>query len=103
MLRTGWPLLALLSLPPVVGYLWRGITYGDWGWGIAGLLMCSGSISIVWHGFLGRTIQCSGRVYHRCQRPVRYWLTLTVVFILYILFVVAFFVPHSPHNGPILR
>jgi hypothetical protein len=36
-----------------------------------------------WHALLARTTDCNSRVYHRYQRPVRYWLTLRVWFIGY--------------------
>jgi hypothetical protein len=91
LLRAGLPLLVFLALPPLIGYIWRGFAFGDWGWGIMGLLISGGFTWAVWHGLLARTTECSGRIYHRCDRPVRYWLTLIFWFAFYIVSVAVFF------------
>ena len=101
--RTGLPLLVVLSLPPVVGYVWRGIVYGDWGWGILGLIICAGFTWAVWHGLLARTTECHSSIYHRHARPVRYWLTITVWFVAYVMSVAVFFFAHGPASGTIHR
>jgi hypothetical protein len=99
--RIGFPLLTVLSLPPVVGYIWRGSALGDWGWGIIGLLISAGFTWAVWHGLLARTTECNSRVYHRYERPVRYWLTMAIWFVAYVMSVAAFFFAHTPANGSI--
>lgn len=102
-LGSGWPLLVLLSLPPIVGYIWRGIIFGDWGWGIVGLAICGSLTYAVWHGLLARTTDCNSKVYSRYDRPVRYWLTLAFWFAWYLIAVAAFFFEHSQTSGPIHR
>ena len=76
--RTGWPLLVLLTLPPVLSYLWHGFAFGHWGWSLIGLVIAVGFAVIFWHGVLARTTECNTSVYHRAEQPVRYWLTLLV-------------------------
>jgi len=100
LLRRGWALLLMLSLPPVAGYIWRGVVFNDWGWGVMGLLICAGFTWAVWHGLLARTTECSGRVYHRFKRPGRYWLTLALWFAFYLMSVAAFFFEHAPTSEP---
>jgi len=101
--RTGLPLLVILSLPPVVGYIWRGITHGDWGWGIVGLIISAGFAWAVWHGLLARTTECNSTVYHRYERPARYWLTIAAWLAAYAMSVAAFFLAHAPATGPTYR
>lgn len=73
-------MIVVLSLPPVAGYVWRGFVFGDWGWGVAGLIICAGFTLSVWHGLLTRTTNCNSSVYHRYERPVRYGLAIIVWF-----------------------
>jgi hypothetical protein len=80
LLRTGWPLLILLLLPPGIGYLWHGCTFGHWGGSLVGLVIAVGFAAVFWHGVLARTTECNSSVYHRAEQPVRYWLTLGVWF-----------------------
>ncbi|RYD70216.1 MAG: hypothetical protein EOP84_27075 [Verrucomicrobiaceae bacterium] len=103
LLPRGWPLLVILSLPPIVGYIWRGFTFGDWGWGVVGLIICAGFTYAVWHGLLTRMTTCNNGVYCRYEKPVRYWLTLALWFGFYSMTVAVFFFEHHPSSGAVHR
>lgn len=74
--RTGWPLLALLFLPPVFGYFRHSLAFGTWGRGLIVLVIAGGFAFIFWEGLLTRTTQSNTQIYSRSAQPVRYWLTL---------------------------
>ena len=76
LLRTGWPLLVFLALPPVLAYLWHGFTLGNWGGSLVGLVIAVGFAVIFWHGVLTRATECNSKVYHRARQPLQYCLTL---------------------------
>ena len=90
-LRTSWPLPLLLAIPPVAGYLWRGMNLGDWGWGVIGLAVSAAVIWILWHGLAARSTECNLGVFDRFQRPVRYWLMMSVLLAGYALIIATFF------------
>jgi hypothetical protein len=76
--RTGWPLLVVLGLPPMVGYFWQGVRYGNWGWSLVGVIVALGFATLFAFGLLARTTECNRSVFSRVGQPVRYWFTLTV-------------------------
>ena len=103
MLHRGWLLLVVLSLPPVLGYTWRGFRLADWAWGIVGLIICSGFTYAMWHGLLAHTTNCNSGIHHRHEQPVRYWLTLALWCACYSMSVAAFFFEHHSSSGPVHR
>ena len=78
LIRTGWPLLVVLGLPPVVGYFWQGIRFGSWGWSGVEVLVALGFATLFSYGLLARTTECNRSVFSRVGQPLRYWLTLAV-------------------------
>jgi hypothetical protein len=101
--RAGLPLFVVLSLPPVIGYIWRGVTFGEWGWGVVGLIISAGFTCAVCRGLVAHTTECNSKINHRYEKPVRYWLTITVWFAAYVISVAAFFVEHTSVNGAMHR
>ena len=76
LIRTGWPLLVVLGLPPVFGYFWQGVRFGNWGWSFVGVIVALGFATLFAYGFQARTTECNRSVFSQVAQPVRYWLTL---------------------------
>lgn len=88
-----------LSLPSVAGYIWRGSTRGEWGWGVAGLVISFGFAWLFSHGLAVRRTEGGSRGYRRFDHPVRYWGVLLVWLVAYLLSVSTFFFAHNSTAG----
>jgi hypothetical protein len=96
LLRRRWLPLALLAVPPLVGYIWRGFRLADWGWGLVGLLLSGGFAFKFWHGWFSRATEANSETFPRFVRPLHYWFMLGVWFVCYLLAVGSFvFAPAS--------
>ncbi len=96
-------LFGCLLIPPVLGYVWRGATFGDWGWGAVGFLISMGFAWFVSHGLTSRRMECNSGVYTRLNQPVRYWGVMLVWVVAYLMSVSAFVLVHVSAAGGIHR
>ncbi len=84
-LRKARPGLFMLWGVTLAGYLYGGFVRGQWGAGLIGVAITAGWGYGIWQALVTGYVSSNHGAFFRAAQPVRYWLTLGVLTLVYAL------------------